>query len=132
MLRNPRTEEEIREQFIEEDAAELYSRNLEIFGFLENVVIYLALGLIFGIVFRAMPTTDFLILMAEIWGIAYVVGIVLDAVLINEGLYFPIYSKFKKRGLIATFKLFVFTIYRSAVYLVIGLSVGRLLLAGII
>ncbi|MFQ5761781.1 MAG: hypothetical protein ACE5PO_01985 [Candidatus Bathyarchaeia archaeon] len=105
-----------------------YNRRMQVFSFTENVLVYLALGVVFGILFKAWSTASFLELMAKIWGIAYVVGIMADALLIHRGLYFPPYKRFKGVPLMQILKLYVITIYHSAIYVVLGIVIGRIIL----
>lgn len=105
-----------------------YNRRMQVFSFTENVLVYLALGVVFGLVFKAWNTADFLELMVKIWGVAYAAGIMADALLIHSGLYFPPYKRFKGVALMKILKLFVFTIYHSAIYVVLGIIIGRIIL----
>ena len=128
LLREGAQEIDLHNEILGEDMHLVLDRKTEIFGFLENVIIYFALGLIFGVVFQFMEFGRFVSVMLIILSIAYPAGIIVDVLLIHYGTYIPLYKKLKGTKLRKLFRLFGFTIYRSALYVMIGIAIGRFLL----
>lgn len=128
LLREGTQEIDLHNEILDEDMHIVLNRKTEIFGFLENVIVYFVLGLVFGLVFQFMEFNRFLNIMLIIWSIAYPAGILADVLLIHYGTYIPMYNKLKGTKFRKLFKLFGFTIYRSALYVIIGVAIGRFLL----
>ncbi len=105
-----------------------YERKLEIISFAENVFVYFGLALVFGYAFRFLTDIEFIRLMLILWVLAYGIGITTDVLLIHGGYYLPAYKRFKGTDIKKIFKLFVFIIYHSAIYLTLGSYLGRFII----
>lgn len=128
LLREGEQEIDVHDEILGEDMHIVLNRKTQVFGFLENVLVYFALGLIFGLVFQFMEFNRFLNVMLIIWSIAYPAGILADVLLIHYGTYIPLYNKLKGTKLRKLFRLFAITVYRSALYVIIGVAIGRFIL----